>query len=217
MHTRSIVSERDGLIAFLAQQREAVRNACFGLTDEQARATPLPSTLSLGGLVKHLIGVERTWRGRIEGLEDVPGETQRSAEMTQYMESFHLTPYETLAGTLNDYATAGAETDRVVGAANYLNRPVELPDAPWLPNRSDCTVRWVVLHLIEETARHAGHADLLREALDGALSGPLMAASEGWPEDGWIKPWRVPPFQPDVAPGQPDVPQSAPDVPPAEV
>jgi uncharacterized damage-inducible protein DinB len=195
------MSERDGLIAFLAQQREAVRNACFGLTDEQARATPLPSSLSLGGLVKHLIGVERTWRARIEGLEDTAGERDQSATMAEYMESFHLTPYETLAGTLDDYATAAAETDRVVLAADYLNRPVQLPDAPWLPNRNDCTVRWVVLHLLEETARHAGHADLLREAVDGALSGPLMAASEGWPEDGWIKPWRVPPLLPDAPAG----------------
>jgi hypothetical protein len=52
--------------------------------------------------------------------------------------------------------------------------------------------RWILLHLIEETARHAGHADLIREALDGALSGPLMAAAEGWPADGWVKPWRPP-------------------------
>jgi hypothetical protein len=51
-------------------------------------------------------------------------------------------------------------------------------------------VRWIALHLIEETARHAGHADIIREALDGALSGPLMAAAEGWPPDGWVKPWQ---------------------------
>ena len=51
-------------------------------------------------------------------------------------------------------------------------------------------MRWIALYLIEETARHAGHADIIREALDGGLSGPLMAAAEGWPSDGWIKPWQ---------------------------
>jgi hypothetical protein len=95
-----------------------------------------------------------------------------------------------LARTLDDYATAVAETDRVVASVEDLSRPAHLPDVPWLPDPTGCSVRWVLLHLLEETARHAGHADLLREALDGALSGPLMAASEGWPEDGWIKPWH---------------------------
>jgi uncharacterized damage-inducible protein DinB len=191
MHTRSVTSERDGLIAFLEQQREAVRNACFGLTDEQARATPAPSSLSLGGLVKHLVQVEGTWRARIEG-QNLGGDSDQSAAFAAYREGFRLSANETLAGTLDDYATAAAETDRVVVAVADLSRPVHLPEAPWLPDSEGCTVRWVVLHLLEETARHAGHADLLREALDGALSGPLMAASEGWPEDGWIKPWHPP-------------------------
>ena len=193
------MSERDGLLAFLGQQREAVRNACFGLSDEQARATPTPSSLSLGGLVKHLVRVERIWRARIEG-EGVLSDSDQSEGMKEHMESFHLTPFETLAGILDKYAEAAAETDRTVAKVDYLNRPVYLPDAPWLPDSRECTVRWVVLHLLEETARHAGHADLLREALDGALSGPLMAASEGWPEDGWIKPWHVPPSEQPGAP-----------------
>jgi uncharacterized damage-inducible protein DinB len=191
MNTRAVTSERDGFIAFLEQQREAVRNACFGLTDEQARATPSASSLSLGGLVKHLARMERIWRRRIEGV-DVPGDSDESAAYAAYTEGFSLTPSETLAGTLGDYATAAAETDRVVAAVNDLSRHVDLPDQPWLPDSESCTVRWVVLHMLEETARHAGHADLLRETVDGGLSGPLMAASEGWPEDGWVKPWHPP-------------------------
>ena len=51
------------------------------------------------------------------------------------------------------------------------------------------SVRWTVLHLIEETARHAGHADIIRESLDGASAGALMAAAEGWPETNWVTPW----------------------------
>jgi hypothetical protein len=61
---------------------------------------------------------------------------------------------------------------------------------PWTPDDLDAwTVRWVLLHLIEETARHAGHADIVRETIDGAQMYPLMAAAEGWPATTWLQPW----------------------------
>ena len=66
MNTLSVSSERDGLVAFLDHQRRAVRNACAGLSDKQARLTPTSSSLSLGGLVKHLAYGERVWLARIE-------------------------------------------------------------------------------------------------------------------------------------------------------
>ncbi len=187
MNTRPVTGELDGLLAFLDHQREAVRYACFGLTEEQARVAPAASPLSLGGLVKHLAWGERTWLARIEG-QPVPGGTDPGAALTEYMGTFALNGDETLAGVLADYEAAAAATDRGARAAGDLDRDVPLPTTPWTPER--CTVRWVLLHLVEETARHAGHADLLREALDGGLSGPLMAAAEGWPADGWVTPWR---------------------------
>ncbi|MGH3200769.1 MAG: DinB family protein [Streptosporangiaceae bacterium] len=187
MNTRPVTGELDGLLAFLDHQRQAVRYACFGLTDKQARVAPAASPLSLGGLVKHLAWGERTWLARIEG-HPLPGDTDPSAAFADYMGTFQLTAAETLVGVLADYATAAADTDRGARAADGLDRKVPLPATPWTPD--DATVRWILLHLIEETARHAGHADLLREALDGGLSGPLMAAAEGWPADGWVTPWR---------------------------
>lgn len=187
MHTRPVKGEADGLMAFLADQREAVRIACFGLTDEQARLTPIPSSLTAGGLVKHLAYGERGWAGRLR--EPTPeGDTDQETALADYFGSFRLDDEETLSDALTDYAAAAAETDRVAGSVEDLGRPVPLPAAPWFPAEG-CTVRWVLLHLIEETARHAGHADLIREAVDGALSGPLMAAVESWPEDGWVTPW----------------------------
>lgn len=84
----------------------------------------------------------------------------------------------------------GERTAAVGGGIDDLARRVPLPSAPWYPDPERCTVRWVLLHLVEETARHAGHADIVREALDGALSGSLMAAVEGWPENEWVMPWR---------------------------
>jgi uncharacterized damage-inducible protein DinB len=179
-----VSSEREGLLGFLGHQRQAVRHAAYGLGEDQARLRPTASELSLGGLVKHLASGERNWVDRIEGRP--VGDT----ELEEYLAGFVLRPDETLAGVLEQYEAAGAHTDLVVAGIDDLDRLIPLPAAPWYPDPEGCTVRWILLHLIEETARHAGHADILREALDGAQSGPLMAAAEGWPVDGWIKPWR---------------------------
>jgi hypothetical protein len=65
---------------------------------------------------------------------------------------------------------------------------------PWYPTDVGAwSIRWVLLHLIEETARHAGHADIIREHVDGATAFPLMAADEKWPESPWMKPWKPAP------------------------
>ncbi len=64
------------------------------------------------------------------------------------------------------------------------------PNAEWIPAEiKEWSVRWVLLHLIEETARHAGHADIIRETIDGATHYPLLAAAEQWP-DPWFQPWE---------------------------
>ena len=184
MHAPLTENERDGLLVFLAHEREAVRNATHGLSEEQARRQPTESALSLGGLIKHLADAERDWADRIAGVPPKGGSFE------DYQATFVLADDETLAGVLQDYEAVSARTDDVVQGVDDLGRRVRLPEAPWFPDPENCTVRWILLHLIEETARHAGHADVIRESLDGALSGPLMAAVEGWPEAGWVKPWK---------------------------
>jgi len=179
-----IHDEQEGLLVFLEHQRAAVLNSTYGLREEQARLTPTPSGLSLGGLVKHLGDAERGWTDRILGVP--PSDTA----FDDYMASFVFSEKETLATAVSQYEQACARTDEVIVRINELGRRVPLPVAPWFPDPEGCTIRWILLHLIEETARHAGHAVIIREALDGALSGPLMAAVEGWPEDGWVTPWR---------------------------
>jgi uncharacterized damage-inducible protein DinB len=159
MHTRPVNGEADGLLAFLAHQREAVRIACFGLTDEQARLTPIPSALSAGGLVKHLAYGERGWAGRLKE-RTLEGDADQETALTEYFGSFRLEDDESLSDTLADYAAAAVETDRIAASIEDLGRLVPLPAAPWFPAEG-CTVRWVLLHLIEETARHAGHVDLM--------------------------------------------------------
>ena len=184
-----VPDERTALLAFLAQQRYALRIAAFGLTDDQARlpaARATGSTLTIGGLVKHMADGERVW---IDTVMD-----RRDVSSVDYQTGFTLLPSETLAGVLARYDDVAAETERVVSSIDDLGRRVPVPrDAPWFPADVDAwSVRWVLLHLIEETARHAGHADLVREAIDGATAYPLMAAAEGWEPTPWLQPWTPP-------------------------
>jgi uncharacterized damage-inducible protein DinB len=180
-----VADEREGLLAFLAQQRDALRTAAYGLTDEQARATPTTSALSVGGLVKHVTGVERGWM-------DTVLQRQRSLEESEgnYTDGFTMLVGETLAGILADNRAAAEETEQIIAGIADLDQPVPVPDAPWFPKDVDAwSVRWVLLHLIEEVARHAGHADIIRESVDGATFWSLQAAAEDWPESPWIQKW----------------------------
>jgi len=196
----ALTDERDLLLAYLAHQRHLVRVQVHGLDDEQARATPTPSTLSLGGLVKHLARVEHTWIDMVEGRPRPP---MSEGSVQDYMDSFRLLPGETLAGALDAWDEAARRTESVVRSIDDLGRPVPVPrGVPWFPQDVEAwTVRWVLLHLIEEAARHLGHADIIREALDGATAIPLLAAVEGWPATPWVTPWRAPASPETAAPG----------------
>ena len=103
---------------------------------------------------------------------------------------FGFGPDETLSGALSAYDEAARATDAEMRKLD-LEHPVPVPkDVPWFPKDVDTwTVRWVLLHLIDETARHAGHADIVRESIDGATMYELMAAAEGWPATEWLQPW----------------------------
>ncbi|HVX21440.1 MAG TPA: DinB family protein [Acidimicrobiales bacterium] len=182
-----VADERDGLMAALAQQRLVLRVAAYGLTDDQARMAPSASTLSVGGLLKHMAAVERTWTA-ITLQRRPPG---RARDYDSY---FRLLPDETLDDAMADYREAARETDDAMAGIADLGQPVPVPKgAPWFPQDVDAwSVRWVLLHLITETARHAGHADIVRETVDGATAFPLMAAAEGWPATPWMQPWTPP-------------------------
>ena len=166
LFARPVADERDGLLTFLAQQRDALRAAVLGLTDAQARLTPTASTLSLGGLVKHCARTERRWV--VAGIAGQPLPGLWPPE--DWPADFRLEPSETLAGVLGYYAETAERTEQIVAAAAD----------PGVPSASDerVSVRWVLLHLIKETARHAGHADIIRESLDGQRAGQLDEAYE---------------------------------------
>ena len=184
-----VADERDGLIKYLEQQRAGVRNAAYGLTEEQIRLKPTKSAICIGGLIKHVTACERGWvdtmlqRSKHESVEEAAA---------QWGADWQVTADDTLASLLADYEACARETEEAVAGIDDLSQPVPVPqDAPWFPKDVEAwSVRWVLLHLIEEVARHAGHADIIREHVDGATMYELLAAAEGWPETPWLKPWN---------------------------
>ena len=179
-----VADEREGLLAFLAQQRDGLKTTAYGLTDDQARTAATAGTLTVGGLIKHVTHVERNWM-------DTVLQRPRQTDPNTYADNFRLLPDETLADVLARYDEAAKETESIIAGIPDLGQVVPVPKGvPWFPDDIDAwSVRWVLLHLIQETARHAGHADIVRESIDGATFYPLLAAVEGWPETEWMKPW----------------------------
>jgi uncharacterized damage-inducible protein DinB len=181
----AIGNEREGLLAYLAQMRYVLRLTAHGLTDEQLRATPTASTLSVGGLIKHCASTEEGW------IDTVRGESQ-PVDYQRYENNFRLAEGETIDAVLAYYDNVAARTEKTIADIADLGQEIPVDHSvPWNPKDLDFwSVRWVLLHLIQETARHTGHADIIREAIDGGTAYPLLAAAEGWPETPWLKPWK---------------------------
>jgi uncharacterized damage-inducible protein DinB len=183
-----VADERDGLMKYLEQQRAGIRNAAYGLTEEQIRLKPTTSAICIGGLVKHVTACERGWIDTM--LQRRKNQSVADAAAT-WGADWQVTAEDTLSSLLADHEACARETQEAVAGIDNLSKPVPVPaDAPWFPRDVEAwSVRWVLLHLIEEVARHAGHADIIRESIDGATMYELMAAAEGWPETPWLKPW----------------------------
>lgn len=181
-----IANEVDGYLAYLAQQQDAFRIVTHGLTDDQARQVPSASALSVGALIAHVTNVQAGW------LADVQAAPELAPDQDASDQGFNFGADDKLADAITQFDEVSA---RVLQAIRTLplDTPVPVPPAPWNPRDvQHWSVRWVWLHLIEELARHAGHADIVRESIDGATLYELMAAYEGWPATDWLTPWRPP-------------------------
>ena len=124
-------------------------------------------------------------------MDTVLGRTRLSGAAAEaaYGDDMVMGPDDTLAELLADLDRAGAETEEIV-AALPLDHPVPVPDEPWFPSDvAAWSLRFVLLHLVEEVARHAGHADIVREHVDGATWYGLMAAREQLDLGPWVQPW----------------------------
>src|ERR1700687_880376 len=199
-----VADERQALRDYLFQQQYAFQALAFGLTDEQARATPTVSALSIGALVKHATGVQRSWMDRVVAAPDAPATDTRPVEERQaeYTDEFVMRGAETPSEALEKYKSQNAETLRLVETSD-LDAAVPVPrDAPWFPKDVDAwSVRWVFFHLIEELARHAGQGDIIRESIDGATLYELLAGVEDWEPTSWLTPWGKTPVTEGSASG----------------
>jgi uncharacterized damage-inducible protein DinB len=188
-----VSDERSALREFLAFHQSAYFAVAYGLTDEQARSSPSASALSVGGLVKHVTRMQHSWMARVAAAPDAPPKDPRPSDVIakEFSDQHVMRPDETLDGLLRAFGEQNATSLRLVQTAD-LDAAVPVPrDVPWFPKDLEAwSVRWVILHVINELARHAGHADIVRETLDGATMYDLIAGLEGWEIAGWVTPWN---------------------------
>ncbi|MFE9722429.1 DinB family protein [Streptomyces sp. NPDC005794] len=169
--------ERGALLAFVEAQRGAIRRSVLGLTEEQAASRPGVSELSLSGLLKHVAETELNW---LRMAQQRPNEKARNAET--WADSFRLVGDETVPQMLEFWAKVASETEAfILDDVDSMNDTFPLPPAPWFPENERCSMRWLLVHLVEEIGRHAGHADMLREAVDGKKAFDLVAEEAGYP------------------------------------
>jgi len=160
-------SERADILDLLTKHRGFLRQTVAGLTDEQARLTPTASALCLGGLIKHVSQVEDTWARFIVDGPAAQGKMDEAA-YAAHAAGFRMEEGETLAGLLDQYDEVAQRTDGLVASLPSLDASHPLPEAPWFPPGARWTARRALVHIVAETAQHAGHADIIRETIDGA-------------------------------------------------
>lgn len=189
MYTPIATDEIGGIAAYLDQQLAALRAAAVGLTDEQARMRPCRSALSIGGLLKH---VTHGMRGATKRLASAaPAVTSiDEAAYAQYMGSFALADDETAAAVLADFDAARGEYLDVVRVTDPDAATVE-PPSPWfgIHDARPANARYYLVHQIEEMARHAGHADIIREQIDGMSVAAIQLSIEGMPANQFFQPY----------------------------
>jgi uncharacterized damage-inducible protein DinB len=144
-----ISGEKETLLSFLGYLRASVDRKVAGLSEDDARRPLVASGTTLLGIVKHLAFVEVYWTQRRFAGSDVA--------LTG--DGFALDPTDTVQSVRQEYARAAVRTDEIVGGCPDLEQPLAR-------GRHGLTLRWMLAHLVEETARHAGHADILRELVD---------------------------------------------------
>lgn len=154
------LAEREMLVAWLEFHRATLLWKCAGLTPEELRARSVPpSTLSLHGLVRHCAEVERNWFQRVLRRKDIQG-IYYSDDDPDGVEFDNLES-ASFEDDLAVFHEACEEARRVTDAAESL-------DVTGVRRGEPVSLRWILNHMIEEYARHNGHADLLRESIDGA-------------------------------------------------
>lgn len=169
-----LTGERADILSILADQRRTFLIAYRGLDDAGARTRSTASELTLAALLKHVAGTERNW---LETL--LERDENAEFDMATATESWTVAENDTVESLLAQYDAVAAATEAAVASLPDLDLLVPLPTAPWAPEREWWTARRLLLHVIRETAHHSGHADIIRESLDGANTTMQMGADAG--------------------------------------
>jgi hypothetical protein len=174
---QQLTGERADILEALRAHRGFLRQTLQGLDDEQATRRSTVSALDLAGLVKHVAETEAGWIDFVQrGPEALGGGTDwanvdwealAASGADPRHDEFHVVEGETVAGVLARYDEVAARTDELVATVD-LDSSWPLPEAPWFPKGATRSARRVFIHIVGETAQHAGHADIIREAIDGA-------------------------------------------------
>ena len=191
MYTPTTDDEITGLVRYLDQQLDALRAAAVGLTEEQIRSRPCRSALSIGGLLKH---VTYGMQGALERFADGSTPAVDEAGYAAYMASFALTDDETGAGALAAFDEARTPYLAAFGAADP-SAPTTEPPSPWFGifDARPANRRYYLVHQVEEMARHAGHADIIREEIDGVAVPTIMLSEAGAPANDFFQPYVAAP------------------------
>jgi uncharacterized damage-inducible protein DinB len=171
--TSAPTGERADLLAALRSARYFLRFTAQGLSDQDASRRTTASALSVGGLIKHVSGVEKGWAEFIvSGPTALANEDEKdfsewtAEDFAEREKEFRMLEGETLADLLEAYEAVGRTTDELLLSLPSLDARQPLPKAPWYQDGSQ-SARATFVHIIAETAHHSGHADIIRESLDG--------------------------------------------------
>jgi uncharacterized damage-inducible protein DinB len=165
--TDTATQERTDLLTTLARHRFFLRQTVRDLSEEQVRQRTTVSALTLASLLQHVTQVERLWtRFMVEGPSAMRDFDEGSADA--WADKWQVSDTTTLADLLDAYEQAARETEQTVNDLESLDASQPLPTAPWFEPGATWSARRTLLHILAETAQHAGHADIIRESLDGA-------------------------------------------------
>jgi hypothetical protein len=165
-HTTTTTRERPDLLETLDKHRGFLRRTVDGLTDDEAGLRPTASQLCLGGIVRHVTRMEERWVDFVLEGPSAIGPADEGA-YREHLASFEMEDVG-LAALLSGYEDVARRTAEVVASLPSLDASHPLPEAPWFEPGARWSARRVLLHLIAETAQHAGHADIIRETIDGS-------------------------------------------------
>ena len=162
-----INEERQDLLETLGKHRFFLKLTARGLTDEQATTRSTVSELTVGGIIKHVTQAERNWAEFIVNGPAAMEHDDGDWDVADWLDGFRLLPGETLEQVVAAYDEVARRTDDLVRTLPSLDVAHPLPEAPWFAPGASWSARRTFLHIVAETAQHAGHADILRETIDG--------------------------------------------------